>query len=256
VTRPYLFARSVAAAGLLFLAACGGGSSGPSSAPVAVDGFTDQPVAAAFDPPAPRRGQNVTVTAPGYLPRVQVLDDAPVRLWPGDEAYVRALVYGDLAASGRLTRWNRSFVLSVPPGAESVAAEVAAEVSRTTGLSITLGAGSDVAVTVDPGDPFFASRPQATAVTRTLATSNMVVSATIVFRSRSTLLEGHRTLLHEVGHALGLSHSPRTDDVMFEVDQPNQRRFSEREQIALRMMYAHRRPGNSPPDRDPAVTGF
>jgi hypothetical protein len=255
VTPRHFFARSFAAAGLLLLAACGG-SSGPSATPFAVDGFTDQPVAAAFDPPSPRHGQNVTVTAAGYLPRVQVLDDAPVRLWPGDEAYVRALVYGDLAASGRLTRWNRSFVLTVPAGAESVAAEVAAEASRTTGLSIAVGSANDVVVTVDPDDPFFASRPQATAVTRTRAADNVVVSATIVFRSRSTLVEGPRTLLHEVGHALGLSHSPRTDDVMFEVDQPNQRRFSEREQIALRMMYAHRRPGNSPPDRDPAVGAF
>ena len=53
--------------------------------------------------------------------------------------------------------------------------------------------------------------------------------------------------------ALGLSHSPRREDVMFEVEQPAQRRFSEAESIALRMMYAHRRPGNFFPDRDPAV---
>jgi hypothetical protein len=87
-----------------------------------------------------------------------------------------------------------------------------------------------------------------------------ITGATVQFASRGELL-GDRggarrnTFLHEMGHVMGLAHSPNPHDVMTPAVGPGSRReeFHEREAIALHMMYYHREPGNRPPDRDPQL---
>jgi len=82
-----------------------------------------------------------------------------------------------------------------------------------------------------------------------------------VFRSvgeflGNTLQHGGRqnTPLHEMGHVLGLSHSITYHDVMSpEPDRNPNLVYGEREELALRMMYAYRTPGNVAPDRERGV---
>jgi matrixin len=242
----------------LGLAGCGGSSpTAPSSPPPiqpvqvhAFDGWTGQPVAAAVSPSDPMPGATVTAMAGGYLPRVQTA--APqLFLWPGDEAYVRALVYGQLTQTHPLLRWTASgFTLTVPPEAADVAA-VADEVSQTTGLRVGLGPGGEVSVAVDPTDPVFAGTTYGAATYLTVS-GDVITSARIVYRRQSGL-DGPGRLLHEVGHAVGLEHSTDADDVMHAIFHPEATSYTPRERVALRLMYRHRAPGNAAPDTEPGT---
>lgn len=89
-----------------------------------------------------------------------------------------------------------------------------------------------------------------------------IVGADVVFVDRKELTGGsgssyRNTLLHEMGHVMGLAHSPDGHDVMYPGGylNPGARigQFTESEGIALRMMYHYRSAGNFPPDRDPAL---
>jgi Matrixin len=62
------------------------------------------------------------------------------------------------------------------------------------------------------------------------------------------------TFLHEMGHVLGLGHSPDRREVMTPGAGPgtNVSEFQSGEALSLHMMYFHRAAGNQSPDRDPA----
>lgn len=235
----------------LLLAGCGGSPSAPSvpaaPAPMAVevrDGWTGAPVSVTVPPALP--GSTVSVSAPGYLTRIQVFN-GPVYLWPQDEAFVRQLVYGDAAYQGVLTRWDRGFSIAAP-GFENVAAQVAAEVSRATGLAVTSGGTTgNVIAYVDEADAYWSAHPGSVGYGVMSIQGHTVISAKIIFRSRAW---GSRvnTFLHEMGHQIGLSHIEGPD--VMNATANNATAFSERETIALRMMYERRTAGNAPPDKE------
>lgn len=231
----------------LAAAACGGGSpAGPGPvpttppAPVFRDGWTEQSVTADIAPAAPGLGAMSTVRAPGYLTREAPFDGSPFYLWPQDEAYVRALVYSEFSPGQRLARWTTAFTVRPLAGHEDEIAAAVAEAARATGLALTVGLAGAVDVVVDPAATAYASSHREFA-------GYTVTSCRITFRSESGI--DTATVLHELGHCLGLGHSPAAGDVMQTgVYIPSA--FSERERVALRMMYRWRKPGNAAPDRE------
>lgn len=263
-------ARTTAAGLALAVAACGGSSpSGPSAlstpppAPAFLDGWTEEAVAAEIVPSAPAIGAQVTVRAPGYLPREATFDGQPLYLWPQEEAYVRQTAYG---IAGRLLRWTApGFTVLLPEGVDPGADQVQiplAEIAFRTGLAVIATADPkeqhDVVCAIDPADPGLT--PGATGATYLMRTGSTIVGARLVFASRADLL-GIRPagrgnlLLHELGHAVGLGHVQVDGAVMQQFSSGQSQEFTHDEQISLKLMYRWRRPGNSPPDRDPSLTG-
>jgi hypothetical protein len=271
---------------LMLLVACGGGGNAPSGpsvvptpaptpaptptpAPVSVpviDGWTHAPVAAAVNPPQGVPGTQLSVTASGFLPRQQAFDGTPVALWSAPESYVGELVYGWDWSDGveRMVRWDRPFVVTLEGGlagdAEVVAKvqEVLAEIERATGFPSTLGAGGAITVTIDAT----VADDDAVGITNINTRNGAMSTARVRMVSRRELLgtpdaEYSNTFLHEMGHAIGLSHSPSVRDVMTPAEGPGTDRgtFTDEETQSLHMMYAHRRPGNLFVDREVGATG-
>ena len=235
-----------------------------SSAPSAVDGITGAAVPAAFTPAAPARATTVQAQAPGYLVREQLFDAAPIALWPGSLEYVDELVYDWEFTDGsfRMVRWEAPFVVTLDgdlaTDAQVVAKmrEVIDEIARVTGVRATIGPGGPVVVAIDPE----VSDQDAVAYADLTFRGANVISADVRFARRQEITGGNRsdyrnTLLHEMGHVMGLGHSPSTRDVMTPGAGPGTRvaEFQPDEATCLRMMYFHRRAGNFLPDRDPAL---
>jgi hypothetical protein len=274
--------RSIAAAvSLGLLAACGGGggTSGPSGVqatptpaptptpnpvPTVFDGGSEQPLpAAAPEPALPGVGANVTVRLPGYLPREQPFDRTPIFLWPGTEDYVGELVHSWEFSDGsfRLIRWSGPFRVTLDGALENDAAavakvqEVLAEIGRTTGLPATLGPGGQVVISIDPA----VLDEDAVAIADLDTQGATITGGTIRFHNRGEVsgtagAQYSNTLLHEMGHIVGLGHSISEEDVMTPGEGPgtNEQRYQGNEALALHMMYAHRRAGDLAPDRDSA----
>jgi hypothetical protein len=220
-------------------------------------------VAAQVDPPAPRIGNRISVTASGYLTRDQLFEVPEVFLWPGESSYIHEVAYTEFDdGTFRTIRWTAGFTITLDADVANDAAivaktqEVAAELARQIGFPVRVGAGGSVTVGVDASLEDDEAVGQAT-VTYQGAT---IRSARVLFWRRSEIAGGPQasysnTLLHEMGHVIGLGHSPRTTDVMTPADGPgtNQPVFQAPEASCLHMSYAHRRPGNVFPDRDPAL---
>jgi hypothetical protein len=264
----------------VMLGGCGGGSSSPTTpttpAPSATptpavnlnpsvrDGLGNQVVAAArMTPPNPGFGDRISVTADGYMVREQLFERADIFLWPGAPDYIRELAYWEFDDDSlRLIRWSSGFTLTLEgeladdPGLVRKTEEVAAEASRHIGFPVLVGRGGSVTIGVEPE----LENEDAVAEARLDTRGAGIVGARIVFRRRAEISGGPQarytnTLLHEVGHVIGLSHSPDDRDVMTPGEGPGTRFavYQPGEAGCLRMIYVHRRAGNRFPDRDPAL---
>jgi hypothetical protein len=236
--------------GSLLALGCGGGSTSPSTANVAiVDGVTGAAVGGAI---TGNTGDAVTVERSGYLRRDTLVPrNGTISLWPQtvDEAFVRAIVYSDAVGRGRLERWPTTTIQvtrDFPPAAiESVRLWVAFVPSDSAAITVT----------VDPNAPEWAQFPPDTIgfAVREIADSDAhIVSARLVFRSQADRADPPR-FLHELGHALGLGHSARLQDLMFPSTARTTSTFSADERVLLTMMYTRRRSGQVPPDNDQAL---
>ena len=264
---------SVLIAGLL----AGCGKDGPTGPAVAVtsttttttttiptvsevrDGITGSLLAASVQP----NGTMVRVTAPGFLTRTQPAATT-LYLWPHAESYVEQLVYWSTGngAAGALYRWPAATTtvrLAFASGLQaydSYLVDAVAEMRLVTGFNfVALPAGSqaEVVLAVDSAQV----PDNGIAVTIFNATSWRITSARVYFEGPSNIIGGggfrNNTLLHELGHVMGLSHSGDRRDVM-SVD--NNRRadksYGPDESKALRMIYAWRKAGNTFPDSEAA----
>ncbi len=266
-------------AALLFsgalLAACGGSSPSQPSAPAptptatpvpppaARDGIHGEPVAAAFDPPRPAFGQRVAAAAEGYLTREQLFEGGEIFLWRGEQDYIRDVAYWEFQdGSFRVIRWNQGFTLTLEddladdPVLVAKAEEVAAEASRHIGFPVRVGPGGAVTIGIDPD----LADEDAVAQADLRTAGAVITGARITFVRRAEIAGGPRadyanTLLHEMGHVIGLGHSPDFTEVMTPGEGPGASvgEYQAGEAGCLRMIYAHRRAGNFFPDRDPAL---
>jgi hypothetical protein len=274
-----VFLVTLAGLAMVGLGACGGGGGGnrgpsapaavatPTPAPVAVapevrNGETGAAVSGASASPAQvLPGAPVAVTASGFLRRQQFfVGGTPIFLWPQEEPYVRAIVYG--GGEFGLIRWSGGFRVKPWPGTEDKMAVVIAEASRVSGLPITMTTTgpAEVEIVLDPAEPALADLTALAVTFRTFSGFNITRSR-IVFRNLGEFLGNSRqhggrtnTALHEMGHVLGLGHSISYHDVMSnENDRNPGLSYGAGEALALRMMYVHRAVGNGFPDRAPGA---
>lgn len=266
---------------LLILPACGGSSSSSSAptapqpvpaptptpaaeTPTVIDGWTDGVLAVQTTPATVSTGQRVEVSAPGFLPRVQTYAGAPIALWPAEPSYVQELVYDWELGDGNfaMVRWSGPFTvtlsdeLAADPAIVAKAQEVVQELSRWTGFPITLGPDGLVTVVLDPT----VEDEGAVAEARVSLLGAEITRAEVAFAHQREVAGGRdadfsNTLLHEMGHVVGLSHSPDERDVMTPGAGPGTffQEFQTNEAIALHMMYGHRVAGNRPPDTEEGV---
>jgi hypothetical protein len=174
-------------------------------------------------------------------------------LWPGDEAYVRALVYTEFSPGHLLARWARtSFTVRALPGREDETASVVAAAAAASGLALTTSATGEVEFVVDP-DALNTTSSTALAASHRTFNGSTITGCRIFVRREGWMTPG--IMLHELGHCLGLGHSPDSRDLMYAYEQRGADSFSARELVVLRLMYRWRKPGNAAPDRDPGVAG-
>jgi hypothetical protein len=237
----------------------------PVAAPTFFNGATEAAVPAEVTPATPVLNQPLSVKAPGFLIREQNYAGAPIYLWPADEGYVSELVYDWEFTDGnfRLVRWASPFTvtldgdLATNPSVLAKTQEVVAEMVRATGLPITVGPGGACVISLDSS---ILPDENAVGEARLRFRGASIIGADVVFASRGEITGGtsseyRNTLLHEMGHVLGLAHSPNNRDVMTPGTGPGSKvaNFSDSEATSLRMMYRYRTAGNFPPDRDPAL---
>jgi hypothetical protein len=144
----------------------------------------------------------------------------PAPVWPASlDAYARILV-GD-----QIARWPAGAALHhcAPAELAGVVAEAAAMMTRVSGLHQTQAGPCNVQWELDPagGHAF---------TTLSLGERGEIVAARIVLHAGYLDLAGH-----EGGHALGLRHSPRTEDLMNAT--PRVDEFSRDELAVLAWMY-------------------
>jgi hypothetical protein len=132
-----------------------------------------------------------------------------------------------------------------------------AEVTRHTGLPITIGPNGAVHVMIDAN---ILSNDSAVGLAQRSFQGSTIIGGTVKFASVQDLLGTNRAdytnvYLHEMGHIMGLGHSPLSREIMTAGGgaRITLGEFQPREALALHMMYQHRAAGNRPPDKDGAL---
>src|SRR5262245_45115841 len=254
---------------LLAIGGCGGKDS-PTSPPVVTlapapptvsstnDGITGASVAGQVAV----SGGTATVTAPGYVTREQPAASI-VWLWPQSVEYVQSVVYmsgSNPPVARDLRRWTAGSTirLAFVSGLERYDAmlqEHAAEMARWSRLSVVAlpagSTGANVTLAVDPASV----SEGAIATTSCMLSGTAYTGCRVSFLAEANITNANgrsNTLLHELGHVLGLGHSLDSGDVMsVAANRRSERSFGDPEARALTMIYAWRKAGNQFPDREP-----
>lgn len=276
---PRWVSTSILAWAVFCFAGCGGGSPvtprpvgatptpapTPVPPPVAREGLDHEVVQAEITPAAPGLRDAVSVRAPGFLLREQRYDGSPIYIWKVEEDYVNAVIYPLTFTDGsfRMIRWAGAFTVTLDQGLDEnetvmrKARETVAEVTRASGLPINIGPNGAVHVLIDAN--ILANDNALGLAIRSYQGAN-IVGGTIKFASMQDLLGTNRAdytnvFLHEMGHIMGLGHSPLAREVMTPGGGAHTTlgEYQPREAMALHMMYQHRLAGNRPPDKDGAL---
>jgi hypothetical protein len=207
-------------------------------------------------------GGRVKVTGAGFLTREQDANTDVVWLWPQNEAYIQTLVYTHGGVNGgriRLYRWAPGSTIRLALGptlagdavAEARLRSVASEAARWSRLSVTITSvpSANVIFEVDR-EATLAASPTAGAAAYGQSSGWTMIGARVVFLDRATAVSssGSSMFLHEMGHVLGLQHSPNTADIMNATRPLRSEAFGGDEAAALTMMYLWRQAGNQFPD--------
>jgi hypothetical protein len=226
-----------------------------------------------LDPALGAREAALDVIAAGYLERKTLLRSDRFTLWPRssptglDETYTARIVYnctgtGCVSGGEPLYRIVAPSVAIVPSPelradpealtAHEVAAAMltaATQGQMTFSVSPTAFGALTVRTFVDPEDPDIVALDAAGVTRRSIGTRSEVTGAVIALRSFA-LARRVPLILHELGHAFGLGHSPRVGDVMWSGPELYAARdFSARERLAIDLML-QRSPGNRFPDEE------
>lgn len=230
--------------------------------PIIIDGETGTPVSATTT----ATPEMVTITADGYLERrTRHRTNPTLSLWPlrygATEEYVQQLVYNEYVPQQHLTRITTGVVMVVAgdgfsgntPALSLLDSQTTALTALTRGkIQYALGMPIDGAVTVtivvDPTDTYILQGYGG--VTYNTFSGNVITASHIVVADATNA----GVVRHELGHTLGLGHSPRSGDQMYYTLAGSHPEFSLAEQLQVTMML-QRIPGTTYPDDDTTIAG-